>query len=421
MSAMRIVRQAVRSDVVLAAPPSKAHTLRALFMASLARGRSVICNALLGKDQQAAIECLRRLGVTIICEDEGVVVHGVDGEYLPVAGELHVGESGVSARFLTALACLSASPVTVTGVRRITERPVGELVNGLRELGCRVDYLGEEGFPPVLLHGGGIPGGRASMHGSSTSQFFSAMLTAVPYAALSTRVACLDDMSEKPYVDVTLALMREFGVEVDREGYESFLVPNDAGYRGRELSIEGDYSSASFFFEAAAVCGARVSVSGLRRDSEQGDRRMLQLLERMGCGVQWEGGLVTVEGGELKAIEEDMGDVPDLVPPLAVAAAFADGRTCLTNIAQLRHKECDRLAVIVSELEKMGAQACCDESSLTVIGGTPAGAQIDPHNDHRIAMAFAIAGLVTGGQRIQQPDCVAKSFPDFWDRIGRFL
>lgn len=417
---MMAVARTTRERVTVAAPPSKAHTLRALFMTSLAAGRSVIERPLLGADQERAIECLRRLGVSIASEEGHLTVEGTDGEFRPVTDELHVGESGVGMNFLTALASLSPRPVTITGAEGVLQRPIGELVSGLRQLGCTMDYLGKEGFPPVKAHGGGIPGGAAEMRGDVTSQYFSAILAAAPYAARPVTLKCNGAMSEKPYVDITAAMMAMLGVQIGREDYTRFTVPNAHGYAPRNVVIEGDYSSASFFFQAAAVCRSAVTVTGLEPASVQGDRRFLTLLTEMGCEASARDDAVTVRGRQLRATEADMSDTPDLVPPLAVAAAFARGTTHLTNIAHLRHKECDRLAVLASELSKMGVRARCDESSLTIEGGAPHGARIDPHNDHRIAMSFAVAGLATGDQVIEEERCVAKSFPDFWDRLRAF-
>ncbi|MHC4592031.1 MAG: 3-phosphoshikimate 1-carboxyvinyltransferase [Planctomycetota bacterium] len=417
---MKTVERTTRTDITVAAPPSKAHTLRALFLSALADGRSVIHGPLLGKDQERAIECLRRLGVGIASEADRLVVNGLGGEFRPTAVELDVGESGVSMNFLAALACLSRAPVVITGASRITERPVAELVSGLRQLGCGIDYLGEDGFPPLKVRGGGIPGGMAEMRGQITSQYFSALLAAAPYADRPVTLRCTGPLTEKPYLGITMSMMADMGVQAQDEDFATFSAPNGQGYEAGDILIEGDYSGASFFFEAAAICRSRVTVAGLNPESVQGDRRFLALLERMGCEVQALPDGFAVQGRELCGIEADMADTPDLVPPLAVTAAFAAGETRLTNIAHLRHKECDRLAVIASELGKMGVQASCDESALSIEGGSPHGARIDPHNDHRIAMSFAIAGLAVGNQVIEDETCVAKSFPDFWDRLTVF-
>jgi 3-phosphoshikimate 1-carboxyvinyltransferase len=227
-------------------------------------------------------------------------------------------------------------------------------------------------------------------------------------------------MTEKPYFDISLQMMAEFGVKAKNNNYKQIEIPKGR-YSAMEITIEGDYSSASFFFLAGAICKSKVTVKGLRADTKQGDKAFVAILEKMGCKVSETGEGICIQGGKLAAIEQDMSNLPDLVPPLAIASAFAKGESRLTNIGHLRDKECDRLAVMASELGKMGAEAACDEDGLTIRGsGKIHGAQIDPHNDHRIAMSFAVAGLATGEQTIENEMCVAKSFPDFWERFEVF-
>lgn len=421
---MRVVNKIGNMDVKVDSPPSKAHTLRALIISSLAAGKSVIRKPLLGQDQLNVIECLKKLGVRIEKEADTVSVWGTGGKYQPAGDELNVGESGVGMNFLTSVACLSERSVVITGTKRITERPIGDVVAGLRQLGCSIEYLDKEGFPPIRVQGGGIKGGNTRMKGQKTSQYFSSVAISSPYAENPVTIECMDKMTERPYFDITLQMMREFGAETENRDYKQIKIPNDKRYSPREMTIEGDYSSASFFFLAGAICGSKVTVRGLNPDTKQGDKAFLALLEKMGCVVSRRAGTAEgacIRGGGLRAIEQDMSDLPDLVPPLAIAAAFARGTSRLTNIGHLRHKESDRLAVLASQLSKMGISAACDESSL-VIKGSPKihGAVIDPNNDHRIAMSFAVAGLVTGEQAIQDEMCVAKSFPDFWERFEVF-
>ena len=418
---MKVVDKISNLDVTVVAPPAKAHTLRALAISSLAEDESVICNPLLGEDQLNLIECLRRLGVNIGLDGDRVIVQGTAGKLRPVGERLDVGESGVSMNFLVSMACLADKPVEISGAKRITERPILEIVNGLRKLGCRIEYLGEEGFPPVRVHPG-FPGGRTELKGENTSQYFSSISIVSPYAENNVVISCLDEMSEKPYFDISLQMMKEFGVEAVNENYKEITVPNGQRYSGRKIHIEGDYSSASFFFLAGAICKSKITVAGLNADTKQGDRAFVELMEKMGCSVSFTESGICLQGGELRSIEQDMSNLPDLVPPLAIAAAFAKGESRFTNIGHLRNKECDRLAAMVSELGKMGVSAYCDDDSLTVEGGTPIhGAHICTYNDHRIAMSFAVAGLATGEQEIENEMCVAKSFPDFWERFEIFL
>jgi 3-phosphoshikimate 1-carboxyvinyltransferase len=418
---MKIVRKIENANVEIDAPPSKAYTLRALIIGSLAEGTTVIKNPLLGQDQLNIINCLKKLGVKINTISNKIIVEGTGGRYRPIEGELNVGESGVGMNFLSAAANLSDRPVIITGSKRLTERPIDEVINGMRQLGCKIDYLDKDGFPPIKVHGGGVRGGQAAIKGGKTSQYFSAITISSPYAETNVTLNCIDEMTEKPYFDISLQMMSEFGIDAANKNYKQIIIPCRKKYAAREITIEGDYSSASFFFLAAAVCKTKITVSGLRSDTRQGDKAFLKLIEKMGCRVTETKDKVCVQGQELVAIEQDMSNIPDLVPPTAIAAAFAKGTSRLTNIGHLRLKECDRLAVIVSELNKMGVLAECTEDSLIIEGTKQAkGAKIDPHNDHRIAMSFAVAGLATGQQIIENENCVAKSFPDFWERFEVF-
>lgn len=418
---MRQIEKNVNFQVVVDAPPSKAHTLRALILSSLADGESRIINPLMGEDQRNVIGCLKALGVEVKSDGNTLTVQGAGGRYTPVSDTLHVGESGVGMNFLSSAICYSNRPMVITGAPSLIRRPVKDVVDGLLQLGCKIEYLEQEGFPPLKVQNTGICGGIAKIYGGKTSQYFSAITIAAACAEKPTVLQCLDDMTEKPYYDITLQMMEKFGVKADNDRYKEISIPGGQTYRPCSINIEGDFSSASFFFLAAAVCNAKVTVNQLHKDSVQGDKAFVDLLGAMGCRITTTEHGICVEGGELRAIEADMSNIPDLVPPMAIAAAFAQGKSRFTNIGHLRHKECDRLAVVVSELNKMGANASCDDTSMTIHGGANLhGAVIDPHNDHRIAMSFAVAGLVTGNQIIENEHCVAKSFPDFWERFAVF-
>ena len=418
---MQIINVIKNHNVQVTAPPSKAHTLRALIISSLAEGESKIKNPLLGEDQLNVIESLKALGVDIQRDNDTLSVKGLGGKYLPISDVLNVGESGVGMNFLLSATCFSNKPMIITGAEGLLKRPVKDVVDGLLQLGCKIEYLSKEGFPPVKVYNNGICGGSTKMFGEKTSQYFSSITIAAPYAEKEVRLYCVDDLSEKPYYDVTLEMMEKFGVYALNNNYKEIIIPNGQKYKSCNLSIEGDYSSASYFFLAGAICKIKVVVGNLYKDSRQGDKEFLNLLERMGCEVIISDDKVSVTGSTLKSIEADMGNIPDLVPSLAIAAAFAEGTSRITNIGQLRYKECDRLAVVVSELRKMGACVEHDNDSITILGKKQLqGANIDPHNDHRIAMSFAIAGLVTGNQAIENENCVAKSFPDFWERFQVF-
>lgn len=417
---MRTVGKIRNRTAIVEAPPSKAHTLRALIIGSLAEGRTIIEKPLLGQDQLNVISCLKELGTSIERQTDKIIIEGKAGKFTPVSKELNVGESGVGMNFLSSAACLCDKPVVLTGSVRIQERPIGEVIEGLKQLGAKIEFVKKDGFPPIRILGGGIEGGKAKMHGQKTSQYFSSVCISTPYARKDVCIECVDKMTERPYLDISLQMMNEFGVKVHNDNYRRIDVPQGK-YTGRTIRIEGDYSSASFFFLAAAITQSSVTVTNLRTNTKQGDKAFVNLMEQMDCRVIQQADKITVEGNKLKSFERDMSDIPDLVPPAAIACAFADGTSRLTNIGHLRHKECDRLAVMAAELQKMGVNARCDETSLIIEGNSDAhGAVIDPHNDHRIAMSFAVAGLATGDVQIENPDCVAKSFPDFWERFEVF-
>jgi len=419
---MKTIKKIKNRNVEIIAPPSKAHTLRAMAIAALADGQTVINRPLLAEDQHNMLGCLKQLGIDVKLKDNQVIINGCGGKFEPTGMDLNVGESGVTMNFLTAAACLSNKPVVLTGSARIQQRPVDQLVSGMRQLGCKIDYLKNDGFLPIKIYGGGIKGGNAKMKGSKTSQYFSALVISAPYSQNDCLLECADEMTERPYFDISLQMMSDFGVNAVNKNYKEIIIGGGKKYSAREITIEGDYSSASFFFLAVAICRSQITIKGLYRNSKQGDKVFVDLLTKMGCRTDYLENSIRLNGQELIAIEQDMSNIPDLVPPIAIAAAFAKGKSRFTNIGHLRFKECDRLAVVADELNKMGIKAFCDDSSLTVEGNPDGakGAIIDPHNDHRIAMSFAAAGLVTGNQQIDNEKCVGKSFPDFWERFEVF-
>ncbi|MEN6384073.1 MAG: 3-phosphoshikimate 1-carboxyvinyltransferase [Phycisphaerales bacterium] len=417
---MITVRKIKNRDVEVTAPPSKAHTLRAIIIGSLAKGTTVIRNPLLAEDQLNVINCLRKLGVKIDYNQERIIIEGCSGKYSPVENELNVGESGVGMNFLCSAANLSDKPVIITGSKRLTERPIAEVIDGMRQLGCKIDYMNKDGFPPVKIHGGGIKGASASIKGSKTSQYFSSITIASPYAKKPVTLHCTDKMTERPYFDISLQMMSEFGVNAVNEKYKQITIPK-AKYIAKDMTIEGDYSSASFFFLAAAITKSKITVKGLRTDTKQGDKAFIDLLQKMGCKVTKSQDKIVLEGTELSPIEQDMSNIPDLVPPFAIACALAKGTSRITNISHLRYKESDRASVIADGLAQIGVKATCEENELIIQGTQDIHrARINPHNDHRIAMSFAAIGLLTGWHIIENEKCVAKSFPDFWERFEIF-
>jgi 3-phosphoshikimate 1-carboxyvinyltransferase len=322
-------------------------------------------------------------------------------------------------RFLTALAALKTGITLLDGSERMRKRPVGELLSGLGELGVKAYSKKGDGCPPVIVESQGLKGGTTRIKGEESSQFLSGLLMVAPYAQKDLNIEVTGSLASKPYVDITQDVMSAFGVEVRSQGYRSFLTKAGQRYLPRKYRIEGDASNASYFFSAAAVCKGRVRVGNLNPATIQGDIGFLEILKRMGCRVIRGSDWIEVLGGELHGIEIGMNEMPDLVPTLAVTAAFARGKTVIKNIGHLRVKESDRIHALAVELSKMGIHVREKEDGLEIEGGKPHGAEIETYNDHRMAMSFAAAGLGVPGVTIKGERCVDKSFPGFWEVLQR--
>jgi 3-phosphoshikimate 1-carboxyvinyltransferase len=358
-----------------------------------------------------------KFGVEVFWESDRVRVLGKGGKFEGTDNGINVGHSGTSMRFLTALASLKKGTTLLDGSERLRERPMGELLNGLGELGVKAYSQKGDDCPPVIVESQGLKGGTARIKGRESSQFVSGLLMVAPYALRDVHIEVTGPLSSKPYVDITRDVMSAFGVEIQDQGYSSFFVKAGQRYLPHQYRIEGDASNASHFFSAAAVCGGRVKVKGLNPVSIQGDIGFLEILERMGCRVTRGNDWIEVLRGELHGIEIDMNEVPDLVPTLAVTAAFAQGKTVIRNIGHLRLKESDRIHALAVELSKMGIRVKEEEDGLKIEGGKPHGAEIETYDDHRMAMSFAIVGLAVPGVKIKGERCVDKSFPGFWKTL----
>ncbi|HOG17978.1 MAG: 3-phosphoshikimate 1-carboxyvinyltransferase [Syntrophaceae bacterium PtaU1.Bin231] len=404
---------------VVRVPGSKSHTQRALIVASLADGESRIEHPLFSEDTRLLAAALRRLGAEIVEEGSGLRVRGCGGVPAVPEGEIFLGNNGTAMRFLLSVVSLGRGKYRLTGDARLCERPVGGLADALGRLGVTMED--RNGCPPVVVHAAGMRGGVAELADIRSSQFVSSLLLAAPYAAGDVVVALRGSTVSEPYIDMTVRVMADFGVSVLREETNRYRVPAGQRYRGRGYRIEGDASSASYFFLAAALCGGSVRVLNVRRNGLQGDIRFLDILESLGCRVRAGEDWIEVEGAPRDGAERsfDMGGMPDMVPTLAVLAAFRPGRTIVSRVPHLRLKESDRLSALAVELRKIGAGVVEKEDGLTIDGGNPHGATIETYRDHRIAMSFAVAGLAVPGMKISDPACVTKSFPTFWEEIER--
>ncbi|HEX5322300.1 MAG TPA: 3-phosphoshikimate 1-carboxyvinyltransferase [Capsulimonadaceae bacterium] len=401
-------------------PGSKSITNRALLLAALAEGESRLLSPLDSDDTERMQECLRLLGVSVSEQDGGdLVVQGASGRFQAPEAPLMTGNSGTTIRFLTAAAALvpAGAEVVLDGAARMRERPIKDLLDALAPLGVKTHSLAGNGCPPVTVAGGGLPGGHCTVHGGISSQYLSALLLAAPLAQNDVTIQVEGNLVSKPYVDITQSVIAAFGGRMENDAYCLFRAPARQKYQGRVYAVEPDASNAAYFLAAAAVAGGRVVIEGLGTASVQGDARFVDVLEQMGCTVERAPQQLIVAGPEkLKGIDIDLETIPDTAQTAAVLAAFAEGPSTITGIGNLRVKETDRIAAIAIELRKLGADV---EEGRDYWRITPAksglhGAAIDTYDDHRMAMSFAVAGLRVPGLTINDPGCVAKTFPDFW-------
>jgi 3-phosphoshikimate 1-carboxyvinyltransferase len=404
-------------DCRVSAPPSKSYSHRALIIAAIADGTSVIEHILDAGDIRVTLAALSRLGISAEQEEDRVFVDGCGGR-LPAAGPVSVGcgESGTTLRLCAGIAALGTAPVLLDGSARMRERPVGPLGDSLALLGAGIRYTGTPGYPPVEVTGP-LSGGTAYMDGRISSQFVSSVLIASPGARSPVTLQLSGDPVSHPYIDITTAVMEEFGVRVSRRGYRSFSV-SPGRYMARRYAVEGDWSSASYFFGIAAASGGRMTVDRLNPASPQGDRSFIDALSRMGCRVSVAGDSVTVERtGPLRGIGIDMSSSPDTVQTLAAVAVYAESPTRISGIGHLRYKESDRIAATATMLRACGAEVETGADFLTIHPRPLHGAVIDPGQDHRTAMAAAVLGYGTGDVTIRDAECTDKSFPGFWESL----
>ncbi|MFC1857495.1 3-phosphoshikimate 1-carboxyvinyltransferase [Thermodesulfobacteriota bacterium] len=412
---MKEIKPQKLRDAEVIVPGSKSYTHRILIAAGLSDGICTIKNPLKSEDTLLTMEALKRFGINIDEENNGFFVHGKKGRLAPPKETIFLGNSGTSMRLLTAVASLGDGLYTLTGTERMQERPIQDLLDGLKQIGVFARSVRENGCPPVVIPGGNLKGGPVKLNCKISSQFLSALLLIAPYAREGLDITVVEGPVSRPYVDMTVAVMEKLGVSVLREGYKKFTVRGSQTYRAGSYTVEPDCSQAGYFWAAAAITGNSVKVKGILSDSRQGDIRFVDLLQKMGCRISRESDGIKITGGPLRSVEADMADMPDLVPTLSMVAAFAKGTTVITNVAHLKAKESDRLTAVANELSKMGIDAVCTGSGLQIHGGRPHGAAIETYGDHRIAMSFAIAGLVVPGVVIKDEQVVGKSFPTFWD------
>jgi len=403
-------------------PGSKSLSNRALLLAALAEGETELTNLLDSEDIEHMLNALTKLGVSYrLSEDKTQCVVQGNGGAFNVAEplELFLGNAGTAMRPLCAALAASNVDTVLTGEPRMEERPIGDLVDALREADAEVTYLKNEGFPPLQIKGKTLNGGEMSVDGSVSSQFLTALLMAAPLFSGDVTIRIKGELVSKPYIDITLDTMAKFGVTVENDNYQTFTVSGDAKYIAPgKFMVEGDASSASYFLAAGAIKGGTVRVTGIGQNSIQGDIRFADVLEAMGATVVWNDEYVEVTGAPLKGVNMDMNHIPDAAMTIATTALFAEGPTTMTNIYNWRVKETDRLAAMATELQKLGAKV---EEGHDYIKVWPTDslkhAEIDTYNDHRIAMCFSLVALSDTPVTINDPGCTRKTFPDYFTRF----
>ncbi|WP_042819260.1 3-phosphoshikimate 1-carboxyvinyltransferase [Yersinia wautersii] len=404
-------------------PGSKSVSNRALLLAALAEGTTQLNNVLDSDDIRHMLNALQALGVNFRLSADRTCceVDGLGGKLVaeqPLS--LFLGNAGTAMRPLAAVLCLGNSDIVLTGEPRMKERPIGHLVDALRQGGAQIDYLEQENYPPLRLRGG-FRGGELTVDGSVSSQFLTALLMTAPLAEQDTTIRIMGDLVSKPYIDITLHLMKAFGIDVGHENYQTFHIKGGQTYRspGTYL-VEGDASSASYFLAAAAIKGGTVRVTGIGKKSVQGDTKFADVLEKMGAKVTWGDDYIECSRGELQGIDMDMNHIPDAAMTIATTALFATGPTTIRNIYNWRVKETDRLAAMATELRKVGAEVEEGEDYIRVVPPVQlTAADIGTYDDHRMAMCFSLVALSDTPVTILDPKCTAKTFPDYFEQFAR--
>jgi len=410
-------------------PGSKSLTNRALLLASLANGMTRLTNALFSEDSLYFAKALQALGFDVQLDEikHEITVHGLGGLIPETKANLFIGNAGTAARFLTAFLTLGRGEYIVDGNSRMRERPIGDLIAALMPLGANLSPARAEGnswlddvsriCPPVKISAAGLRGGRTQIAGNISSQFLSALLMIAPYAKMPVEITLSSELNSKPYVDMTLSIMQDFGAEINRDGYRSFNISMKKYEPRSEYAIESDASAASYFFAAPALCGGSIKVENISKRSKQGDIAFLDLLQRMGCSIsEAENNIIVTGVSELQGIDADMRDIPDTAQTLAILAPFAASPTRIRGIASARLKETDRIHASCTELTRLGVQVDEHDDGMTIYPCRKFNpARIQTYNDHRMAMAFSLIGLRFDGVTIENPSCVSKTFPNYFD------
>jgi 3-phosphoshikimate 1-carboxyvinyltransferase len=405
-------------------PGSKSLSNRILLLAALSEGTTHITNLLNSDDVNHMLTALSQLGVSYALSEDRTecTLTGLGDKLAQGQNErLYLGNAGTAMRPLAAALCIGEGTFELTGEDRMFERPIGDLIDAMRPMGIDVDYLGEPGYPPLRIQATNLTATDVEIDGSISSQFLTALLMMAPLLNQAFTIKVKGELVSKPYIDITLNVMKQFGVDITNNDYQSFTIPADQHYRSPgSIQVEGDASSASYFLAAGAIGGGPVRVHGTGTASVQGDARFADVLEQMGANVTWAENWIEVSANEpLKAVDLDLNHIPDAAMTIATAALFAEGTTAIRNIYNWRVKETDRIAAMATELRKLGAMVEEGHDYITITPPeTVKPAAIDTYNDHRVAMCFSLASFATDGIVINDPKCTAKTFPDYFERLA---
>ncbi|WP_260258869.1 3-phosphoshikimate 1-carboxyvinyltransferase [Vibrio intestinalis] len=404
-------------------PGSKSVSNRALLLAALAKGTTRLTNLLDSDDIRHMLNALTQLGVSyqLSADKTECEVEGLGGAFDSTDSlELFLGNAGTAMRPLAAALCLGKGEYVLTGEPRMKERPIGHLVDALKQAGAQVEYLENENYPPLKIQGTGLAGGTVDIDGSISSQFLTAFLMSAPLAKDDVTINIVGELVSKPYIDITLHIMAQFGVEVDNRDYQQFVIKAGQQYIAPgDFLVEGDASSASYFLAAAAIKGGAIKVTGIGKNSIQGDIQFADALEKMGAQIEWGDDYVISRAGELNAVDMDFNHIPDAAMTIATTALFAKGTTAIRNVYNWRVKETDRLSAMATELRKVGAEV--EEGEDYIIVTPPSQlthAAIDTYDDHRMAMCFSLVALSDTPVTINDPKCTSKTFPDYFDKLA---
>ena len=399
-------------------PGSKSITNRAILIASLAKSKSDIEGVLYSDDTKYMINAWKQLGVSFEPKEEILWVDGCDGNISPFSDDIYVGNAGTAARFLTTALLLGQGDYILTGNERMQQRPIQDLLDALNQVGAKIQDLNGSGCPPLKIKADRLKGGKVIIPGDKSSQYISSIMLTSPYAKEDVTIEIKGHLVSRTYVEMTRKIMHDFGAKTEWEGENELKISSSHPYKGRSYRIEGDASSASYFFALAAITKGTVKVKGIESDSTQGDLGLLNILEEMGCLVSWKEDEVTVTGRALRGVSVDMNTMSDVAPTLAVIALFAEGRTHIKNVENMRIKECDRISALTTELKKIGADIEEEKDGLLITGKSGYSAtEFSTYDDHRMAMALSLVGVKTPGIKIKDPACVNKTFPEFFDNF----